>query len=178
MDQTAGELRAEFEKYGDEFVESFVKNPNEHLTNPCLKRETVADQIEGGVRYEDARDRATRNRYGRPTQTFISRCRACGAHLSPSCPLYERRQVFYFGLGKFVDEIPFPCPACGTDPREYASDKPHITIKPDWQPYVDISFGPDVRGARYVPGEGALIMSRAHAKEVARMNGMRIRPGF
>lgn len=161
MGRTKGEWRSKFDRMADDLI---PKRSAERY------RKKVGTRDENLHRAETAKDEILRDRqvtFGRRTETCIFVCASCHQTLS--------------GVwAKCVRGVPVPtmCPKCGKNAVDSLSSTSTVTVKPDWSPYFDTYFDENVKGATYVEGKGTLILSRKHACEVARLNGVKIRPGL
>lgn len=113
--------------------------------------------------------------WGQVVQKTRNDCRVCGAKI-PTNYLVERRNVQKFFPERIEDEIPEPCPSCGSDPWARDCDiSPQAMI---FKPYFDVSLGADAKcpsGVRYVKGRGHEITSLSKLREFARANGREFR---
>ncbi len=177
-----GEIRHEFDRrLADEL-------PNDVR---ALKRENFPNRDDElhrkELQFEDWLRDASRPRR---RKLFIDSCRSCGhapevpfdrslpLSRQMNCPpsvyamLPESMKPIADTATTRVPEATRTCPSCGCDPFAPQGKSPGTHIIPDWDPYEDVSHEEPA-----TPGSG-WVKSRSHAREVAKRNGMAIRPNL
>ena len=144
-----------------------------------IKARSAEPQREDSRAFLDNEKKILSINFGAPRVSYIFKCVSCGHVLPKGCP----NQVYEYVRprdGKLVTDEPFPCESCGRNPWDRGKRGRAPSKKQSiWdRPYFEIGMGRGTKGAQYVKGRGVLLKNRAHAEEVARLNGWKMKDEY